>query len=220
MKFDDSIKDDSFKEKRDENYFDGIEHSSFTKRQSGLKFSNLMGMPVLLSLTGVIVFVVLVGLIVTKTGKSFDSENLKIMDARLKQMEDRLIDLGWLEKKLSGLENQGKKIDIMLTRINDIESNLSARIENISKKLDLSTKKDRKKSQKISKSSGKLKPSKRKQKTALKTSGIYHHVRSGDTLYSIGRIYKLSLKELQSMNPSLAGKRNIYPGQKLRIKEK
>jgi LysM repeat protein len=219
MKFNDSIKDGSIEEKDDENYFDGIEHSSFTKRQFGFKFSDVMGMPVLLSMTGVIVFVVLVSLIVMKTGESFDSENLKAMDTRLKQMEDRFIDLGILEKKLAGLAGQGDKIDKMVKRINTLESNLSARMERISKQLQTPKKQIIKGGRKSGVVNQK-KVLKGKQSSSAKKSVVYHHVRSGDTLYNISRRYKLSLKELKQLNPSLSGKKSIYPGQKLRIKKR
>jgi len=220
MKFNDSIQDESLEKKGDENYFDGIDHSAFTKRQFGFKLSNVMGTPVLLSLTGVIVLVVLVGLIVIKTGKSFDAENVSTMDARLKQMEDRFIDLGLLEKKLNSLEGQGDKLDRLASRINTLESNLSARMEKISKQLKTSKNQVAKSRQKINLAAPPKKALKKKGKSSVEIALTYHHVRSGDTLYSISRRYNLSLKELKQLNPSLAGKKNIFPGQKLRIKKR
>ena len=64
-----------------------------------------------------------------------------------------------------------------------------------------------------------VKRSKMSPKKALQKKPVeqYYSVRSGDTLYSIGRRYRMSINELYKLNPSIKGK-DIYPGQKLRIK--
>ena len=218
MRFDDSIKDDSIEEKRDENYFDGIEHSSFMKKQSGLKLSSGTGKPLLLYLIGVIVVLVLVGMVVLKPGKPIDPDRLTGMDARIKQMEDRMIDLGLMEKKLVGIEAQGERFDRLIKRVDTMESNLTAILERFASQ----KQEPQKPVEKIVPQSTREVPKKVVAETkpsASKASDIYHHVRSGDTLYSISRRYDLSVAELKQLNPSISGKKTIFPGQKLRIKK-
>lgn len=219
MKFDDPMKEDSIEEKRDENYFDGIEHTSFMKKRPGFKPSSAAGMPVLLYLIGGVVIVILIGMIVLRSGKSFDPERMTGMDARIKQMEDRIIDLGLLEKKLDSIETQGQKLDQLTKRVNTLESNLSAILERTATQ----SREPKKPIAKSVQKSGGAVPKKtvaEKKQSSSKGSDVYHHVRSGDTLYSISRRYKLSVPELKQLNPSISGKKTIYPGQKLRIKKK
>ncbi|RJP81868.1 MAG: LysM peptidoglycan-binding domain-containing protein [Desulfobacteraceae bacterium] len=229
MKFDDPMKDDSMEEKKDENYFDGMEHSSLMKKRSGFNFSGATGMTVLLYLAGGIAVAVLVGLIALKSGKSFDPDRITGMDARIKQMEDRIIDLSLFETKLVGLETQGEKLDQLTTRVYTLESNLATILERMESRSP-EPKKQAEKS--VPKSvaempqktvAEKKQPQKivaEKKQPSSKGPEIYHHVRQGDTLYSISRKYDLSVAELTQLNPSLSGKKTIFPGQKLRIQKK
>jgi LysM repeat protein len=218
MKFDDPMKDDSMEEKKDEKYFDGIEHSSLMKKRSGFNFSGATGMTVLLYLAGGIAVAVLVGLIALKSGKPLDPDRITGMDARIKQMEDRIIDLSLFETKLVGLEAQGEKLDRLTGRVNTLESNLAAilaRMESRSQE----PKKQVEKSVPKSDAEVPRKTVAEKQPPPSKDPEIYHHVRSGDTLYSISRRYDLSVAELKQLNPSLSGNKAIFPGQKLRIRK-
>jgi LysM repeat protein len=219
MRFNDSNDDDSLDENKDDNYFDGIEHSSFFKKRSGFKLSSIKGMPVLLYLTVGVVLIALVGLFAVKSDPSFDPEDLSAMNDRLKQMEDRFIDQGELEKKIAGLEGQGERIDRLEKQFNTLESNLAVRMQKINSPVQ-APKQQIVKSEQKSESVTQTKAVAEKKPVSSENSSNYHLVQPGDTLYSIIRKYNLSDDELKQLNPSLPESKTIYLGQKLRIKKR
>ncbi len=219
MRFNDSIDDDSLDENKDENYFDGIEHSSFIKKRSGFKLSSIKGMPVLLYLTVGVVLIALVGLFAVKSDPSFDPEDLEAMNNRLKQMEDRFIDMGELEKKIVGLEDQAEKINRLEKQFNTLESNLAVRMQKINNPVQV-PKQQVAKSEQKSGSTTQATAVKEKKQVSSENEPVYHHVQPGDTLYSIVRKYNMSDKELKQLNPSLPESGTVYLGQKLRIKNR
>ncbi|MBA4367712.1 MAG: hypothetical protein C0403_08750 [Desulfobacterium sp.] len=219
MRFNDSNDDDSLDENKDDNYFDGIEQSSFIKKRSGLKLSSIKGMPVLLYLTVGVVLIALVGLFAVKSDQSFDPEDLSAMNDRLKQMEDRFIDQGELEKKIAGLEGQVERIDRLEKQFNTLESNLAVRIQKINSPVQ-APKQQIAKSEQKSGSITQTTAVKEKKQVSSENSSNYHLVQPGDTLYSIIRKYNLSDKELKQLNPSLPESGTVYLGQKLRIKNR
>ncbi len=219
MRFDDPIDDDSLDENKDENYFDGIEHSSFIKKKSIFKLSNIKKrMPVLLYLTVGIVLIALISFFAVKSDPSFDPGDIEGMNDRLKQMEDRFMDLGELEKKIAGMESQMEKVDRLENQFNTLELNLAARLEKIKSPVQ-APKQQIAKSEQKSVSTTQTKAVKEKKPVSAESSPVYHHVQPGDTLYSIIHKYNLSDDELKKLNPSLPESRTIYLGQKLLIKK-
>jgi LysM repeat protein len=218
MRFNDSIDDDSLDENKDDNYFDGIEHSSFIKKRSGFKLPSIKGMPVLLYLTVGIVLIALISFFAVKSDPSFDPKDIDALNDRLKKMEDRFIDLGEIEKKIAGLESQGEKIDRLEKQFNTLEFNLAARMEKLKSPVH-EPKQQIVKSEQKSGSAAQTQAVKEKKQVSAESSPVYHHVQPGDTLYSIIRKYNLSDDELKKLNPSLPESRTIYLGQKLLIKK-
>lgn len=47
--------------------------------------------------------------------------------------------------------------------------------------------------------------------------GVYYTVEKNDCLYMIARKYKISLAQLMSLNPQLAGQKYIFPNQRIRV---
>lgn len=218
MRFDDPIDDDSLDENKDENYFDGIEHSSFIKKRSGFKLPDIKGMPVLLYLTVGIVLIALISFFAVKSDPSFDPGDIEELNDRFKQMEDRFMALEEIEKKIAGLESQMEKIDLLEKQFNTLEMNLGARLEKIKSTAQVSKQQVVKSDQK-SEPAAQTKAVKEKKQVSAESSPVYHHVQPGDTLYSIIHKYNLSDKELKQLNPSLPESRTIYLGQKLLIKK-
>ena len=217
MQFDDPLMDDEREENRAEKYFDGVDHSSLTKKRPGFKLSGITDSPVLLVLTLGVVFIILVGMIAMKLRQPGDLDQVTAMDARIKQLEDRLIDLDLLVKKISDLETREEKIDRLIKRINTLESNLAEKMKTLSQQAGTPAKTVKAAVQK--KEDGPRVKTADKKAPDSGGTPVYHHVRSGDTLYSISRRYKLSIEELRRLNPTLGQKKTIYPGQKLRVQK-
>jgi len=200
------ISNDSFKDNQTEkipvdDYFDGIEHSSFQKRKVGFNFPKIMGMPLFVIGAGVIILIILTSIILNKTGETLNVSEQEGIEARIMKMEDRLVDMEKLEQKLAGLESQGKKLGLLQNRMNRLEVNLASKLNRISSRLESSIDKRLKERKKI----------------VSKTVGKHHKVHSGETLYGIGLNYNLSLEELYRLNPALSRNSSIHPGQKIKI---
>lgn len=218
MQFDDPLIDEEREGNKPEKYFDGVDHSSLPRKRPGFRLSGITDSPVLLILTLGVVFIILLGMIAMKLGGPANSGKMEAMDARIKQLEDRFIDLDLLVKKISDLETREEKIDRLIKRFNVLESNLSERMKTLSRQISTppkpagTTVKKKEEGLRVKSVAGK--------KTDSGGTSVYHHVRSGDTLYSISRRYKLSIEELRTLNPTLGQKKTIFPGQKLRVQKK
>ena len=215
------ISKDSFKDNQTEkipvdDYFDGIEHLSFQKRKTNFKLPKIMGMPFFVIGTGIIVLIILTSIILNKTDENLNVSEQEGIEARIKKMEDRLVDMEKLEQKLSGLENQGKMLGLLQNRMDRLEADLASQLDRFSSKLESSIDERVKERKTVLNDSAKRAPVDNKKKIGSKTVGKYHQVHSGETLFGIGRNYNVSLEELYRLNPSLR-KSGIYPGQKIRV---
>jgi LysM repeat protein len=136
-------------------------------------------------------------------------------DGRIQQIEDRIVtlemrlaELNAVEEKLSALERDGQAYLQAIERLNRLETTVSMRVDQIYNSLTAQqTKKPTPQTQK--------QPSAKPAATKAKT--VTHVVKSGDTLYAIGRQYNLSIDQLRRDN-NLGKISTIKPGQKLIIK--
>ncbi len=219
MNSNDSFKDNQTEKMPVDDYFDGIEHSAFQTRKTGFDLLKMMGTPLFIIGAGIIVIVVLAGIMLNKTGDTMNIGGQEGTEIRIKKMEDRLTDMEKFEQKLAELENQLKKLDLLQNHMDRIEANLASQLNQFSSKFEAAMDKSAKERKTPLKADAKKAPVDNKQKTGSKTVGKYHQVRSGETLYGIGRDYNVSTEELYRLNPSLSRKSGIYPGQKIRISE-
>jgi LysM repeat protein len=192
-------------------YFDELEYSSLKEGQFKKFGSFFNSNEMLLTVIGIGLFVVILVFVVfiPKARNKIDNKQLELFDAKLKEMEDRLVNIEWPDKKLEQFEDKSKKIDMMEERMDKLEAVLSMKLDLIKKNIE----ETREKSQQ----SKELQKSTTHRNTIVspqKATKQYHQVRAGDTLYSIGRRYGISINELCRIN-KLSKRKNIYPGQKL-----
>ncbi len=202
----DSFYDSSSQDVADEDYHDGegyenLEQSSFLTHKI-LTFS-AVGISLL-------VLVILIVWFFFPRNKSMNSEELKILESRVGELENKLRRFDKINEHLIRLENQTKKFAHAIDRFDQFETSTALRMDVLAKELvALQNKKIEIKpvSPQVPKSE-----SKKEEKTRTK----YHIVRIGETLYSISRGYGLSVEELRKFN-DLKNDITIYPGQKLVI---
>ncbi len=192
-------------------YFDELEYSSLREGRMKKFGSFFNSSEMLLSVMGIGLFVVILVFVIfiPRARNKVDNRQLELFDARLKEMEDRLINIEWADKKLKQFEDKSKKIDMMEERMDKLEAVLSMKLDLIKKNIEETREKSQpgKKPQKSTTPS----PKKTSQKKATK---LYHWVRAGDTLYGISRRYGISVNELCRIN-KFSKKKSLYPGQKL-----
>jgi LysM repeat protein len=213
---------DSFKDNRNEkipvdDYFDGIEHSSFQKGKTGFNLSKFIGMPLFITGAGVIILIILVSIIFNKPDEAIEVGEQEGIPARIKKLEDRIVELEKFEQKLAELEKQGAKLGLLQNRMDRLETNVASRLDRLPVNFESTVDKKVKESKTIIKNSAERSSVGGKKKTGSKTMGKYHQVLSGETLYGIGQKYNLSLEELLRLNPSLSRRSSIHPGQQIRI---
>jgi len=224
-----------------EEYFNGLEHSSLKKSKIGLKFPGVTEIPLVIAGAGLLVLIVFLSIFiftifVQKPEKvdvegKFDGK-LRSVDARINQLEGRLSKMEVIVQQLLEMENRGEEIGPVVARINKLESEYSSQLDLMSQKLDhyikqqeeerkklaaLAVKPPEKTTQVSATKATQVSATKATQMPAKKSVKTYHHVQSGETLYSIGRKYKMSLDQLHGLNPSISGNA-IYTGQKIRVK--
>lgn len=136
-------------------------------------------------------------------------------DGRINQIEDRIMtlekrlaELNGVEEKLSALERDGQAYLQAIERLNRLGTTVSMRVDQIAKALTTEQ----------SKPPAPQAQTKQPEKpAAAKTKTVTHVVKSGDTLYGIGRRYNISIDQLRRDN-NLGKTSAIKPGQKLVIK--
>jgi LysM repeat protein len=136
-------------------------------------------------------------------------------DGRINQIEDRIMtlekrlaELNGVEEKLSALERDGQAYLQAIERLNRLGTTVSMRVDQIAKALTTEQPKP---------PAPQAQTKQPEKPAAAKTKTVTHVVKSGDTLYGIGRRYNISIDQLRRDN-NLGKTSAIKPGQKLVIK--
>jgi len=212
MQWKDSGDTDSIKEESEKDYYEE-EYSSFKKKKFDniiSKLFNLTEMPFGLIGIGLIILIILFIIFIPKGQNNVAKKQIMSLYAELKLLENRVVKLEGIEKRLIHLEKQGKKLEQFRDRFDKSEAFLSTKMNEIVKTLDKLEKKAAKDIRIQIDSRKAVKDSK------TETQPRYHQVKVGETLYSISRSYGLKVDELLKLN-KLAPGATIYPGQKLMV---
>ena len=212
MQWKDSGDTDSIKEESEKDYYEE-EYLSFKKKKFDniiSKLFNLTEMPFGLIGIGLIILIILFIIFIPKGQNNVAKKQIMSLYAELKLLENRVVKLEGIEKRLIHLEKQGKKLEQFRDRFDKSEAFLSTKMNEIVKTLDKLEKKTAKDKRIQIDSRKAVKDSK------TETQPRYHQVKARETLYSISRSYGLKVDELLKLN-KLAPGATIYPGQKLMV---
>ena len=168
-----------------------------------------------IAIGGFLILIVLSVVVIARTYSLADKVQLLALESRLEQLENRL---GSIEGEggLSQTAGQGNQLILLTERLDQLEANMTARINNIANQLNTAPAKS---------VAGVATPASAKPiaeaaepSPALKieTKAKIHTVKQGETLYRISRHYNLSVEQLRQYN-KLDSKASIYPGQKLNV---
>jgi hypothetical protein len=184
-----------------EEFDDESEYSSWQKdrRQDfGSNTSKRSLKPYLFLGAGLIVLVVLLILFFPTSRSSQSANQLKMLEGRVKNIEDRLFALEGIEKRLAQGEEKVSRVDGLEKKLAHMEQQIA----------DLTKMTERAPAPKAQKTA------KPEQAAQMAPEGRYHQVRAGETLYSIARRYGLKVDELRQLN-KLSPDVVIHPGDKL-----
>ena len=162
-----------------------------------------------IAIGGFMILIVLCVVLLARTYSLAEKAQLLALESRLEQLEGHL---GSLEGDgaLSQTGGSGNQLILLTERLDQLEANMTARMNNMVKELRTAPPKTA--SQAVQKAeTPKQLPAEKKE-----TKAKMHTVKQGDTLYRISRRYNLSVDQLREYN-KLGVKAAIYPGQQLQV---
>jgi LysM repeat protein len=162
-----------------------------------------------IAIAGFLTLIILCVVLIARTYSLAEKAQLLALESRLEQLEGRL---GSLEGEgvLSQTGRSGNQLILLTERLDQLEANMTARMNDMVKELNaLPPKSGQESVQKAA--APKQTPAAKKE-----TKAKIHTVKQGDTLYRISRRYQLSVDQLREYN-KLGTKADIYPGQQLYV---
>lgn len=127
------------------------------------------------------------------------------LEARIVLLEDKLAKIEWLDQGLARLNKQETDFEGLSEKVAQLEAALKQESARVEKRLAA-----------IKPATAPPLPAAAPAEKAQSTPPAVHVVSTGDTLYSIGRKYNISVNELRRFN-NLSDKASIQPGQKLKL---
>ena len=161
---------------------------------------------------GLLALIMLFVVLVPGNRKAEDNNRIMVLEAKLEQLEDRLVKCEGIDERLVRLETQGKNNQLIKSRLDRLESSF-LKIANITKKLD-----------NLQKRRVEVEPTKAVEPESAAvskeaTKERYHKVQAGDTLYNISRRYGVTVNALRRLNNLGPEEKTLQIGQKLLISQ-
>ena len=194
-----SYQDNQTMESREDLY-----HGSSSTASGGQAFKHIY-----IAIGGFLILIVLSVVVIARTYSLAEKVQLLALESRLEQLENRL---GAVEGEggLSQAGGQGNQLILLTERLDQLEANMTARINNMANQLNTAPAKPV--AEATTKTEAAVPAPELKKETKVKI----HTVKQGETLYRISRRYNLSVEQLRQYN-QLDQKASIYPGQKLKV---
>lgn len=164
--------------------------------------------PILIAGAGLLVALVVILMFLSGAPRSAEKDQIKGLEARLKQIEEKLGKLEWIDTGLARLDRKEKELSALSERITQLESTLGRRIDQIAK--------DAAKPAPVKAEAAPPKPPTAAAKTEKSPAAKEYVVQKGDTLYSISRRHGVSVEQLLRLN-GLSAKDPLRAGQKLKL---
>ena len=175
--------------------------------------------PVLIAGGGLLVAVIVVLMFLSGSPKSAEKDQIKSIETRLKQIEEKLAKLEWIDTGMARLDRKEKDFATLAERMTQMESSMNRRIDQLGKeavkpaaKQEPATAKTESAPPRPEAAPAKSAPASPKAEKDSKAK--VHVVEKGETLYGISRRYGIPAEQLFKLN-QLSPKDPIRPGQKL-----
>lgn len=175
--------------------------------------------PVLIAGGGLLVAVIVVLMFLSGSPKSAEKDQIKSIETRLKQIEEKLAKLEWIDTGMARLDRKEKDFAGLAERMTQMESSLNRRIDQLGKeaarpgaKHEPATAKTESAPPRPEAAPAKSAPASAKAEKDSKAK--VHVVEKGETLYGISRRYGIPADQLFKLN-HLSPKDPIRVGQKL-----
>ncbi len=167
---------------------------------------------------GLLVIVVIFFSVYPKnSGQNASPETAGTTD-RLQQLEDKM---SGMQTQLEGLSQVEQDMELQkksVARLDSTDASISLRVDRVAEELEALQKEVETIKSKTSTETKSTAASSQAQKPKTGSQAGDYEVRKGDTLYSIGRQYGVSVETIRKLN-GLSAQDTIQPGQKLKVKE-
>jgi LysM repeat protein len=175
--------------------------------------------PVLIAGGGLLVAVIVVLMFLSGSPKSAEKDQLKSIETRLKQIEEKLAKLEWIDTGMARLDRKEKDFAALSERMTQMESSMNRRIDQLGKEAVKPAAKQepvtaRTESAPPRPEAAPAKSAPASPKVEKDSKAKVHVVEKGETLYGISRRYGIPAEQLFKLN-QLSPKDPIRPGQKL-----
>jgi LysM repeat protein len=159
---------------------------------------------------GFLILLILLLLLFARNKMARFENRINALENRVKSVEEKSQKLYAMDGGMAQIQEQFQTVEQLKARFDQSEQALTSRMDQISKDI------EKLKQQMLDTGIRKAKPSKTAKASKSTAKNRYHIVKSGETLYTIGRRYGLTVKELKKIN-KLSDIGVIHPGQKLVI---
>ncbi len=176
---------------------------------------------ILIAGAGLLIAVVVALMFFSGSPRSAEKDQVKAMDARLNQIEEKLAKLEWIDTGLARLDRKEKDLAALSERISQLESSLGRRIDQIAREAAKPAPKPEAPAAKADSPAPRPEgaaprpPAAAARVEKAPVAKVYL-VQKGDTLFSIARRHDMTVDQLLKLN-NISAKDPIRPGQKLTV---
>lgn len=167
-------------------------------------------LPFIIGGIGLVIIVILLVMVLFGPSDGVDRKQIQALEERVQGLEQQLAAIGAVDQALNRIENNEKEIHLFMERVDRFEGTVSTQIDQIIKELGVLHQKTG--SEPAPKASSPQPVAKSPAEKKIKV----HQVKAGETLYSIGRRYGLTVDQLRAYN-NIGKDATIRPGQKLKL---
>jgi LysM repeat protein len=114
-----------------EDYLNDLEYSSWRKTEEstpGPRLPNKSKLAFILLGVGVVVVVILAILLIPRGHNDTSAIQIRALEARLKQVEDKITGLEGVDKRLSQIEEQSKELATLRQRLDNLQTSSTSKI--------------------------------------------------------------------------------------------
>jgi LysM repeat protein len=183
---------------------EGSRYGSDSSAAGGRAFKHIY-----IAIAGFLILIILCVVLIARTYSLAEKAQLLAVESRLEQLAGRLGSLEG-EGALSQTGGSGNQLILLTERLDQLEANMTARMNDMVKELNTLPPKP------VPESAQKAAAPKQAPAAKKETHAKMHTVKQGDTLYRISQRYQLSVDQLREYN-KLGAKAAIYPCQQLYV---
>ena len=160
--------------------------------------------------TGILLIIIIIALLL-RGGSEISRKDLNDLSARVGSLENQLLHLGRIERRVAHLEQQEKRLQQSVGEVNGSTRSLKQQLDTIAQKLDMLE------GEPTADTKGTKASVPRKVTSSSPSKKPFHEVRRGENLFRIASKYGLTMDELCRLN-NITPDQVIYPGQRLIVK--